>query len=277
MQKSVGIIGLGLMGGSMGLALKKVPFISHIVGLDGNPHNEKEALSLGLVDAIVDFATLQQCDIIFLAIPVDAIIATMQNFDAVAPHTLILDLGSTKAKIISQTPAKLRTHFVAAHPMTGTERFGPSAALEGLYTHKVVVLCDLEASGEPQRTLALKLFEALEMKIVRMSAVEHDSHVAYISHLPHVLSYALANTVLAHEDRLSILNLAAGGFKDMSRLAKSSPNMWEDIFRQNQSNLLATLQQFQKELDVFVEDIQKGSWESLNARMQHANTLHEIL
>ncbi len=273
----VGIIGLGLMGGSLGLAIKHFGFISKVFGMDHNPFHEKEALELELVDEIADFDTIQKCDIIVLTVPVEAIISILHSFDTLSETTTIIDFGSTKARIVSLVPPSIRKNFVAAHPMTGTEKFGPTAALTSLYTDKVVVLCDLHDSGALQRKRAVQLFEELHMRIVTMGAVEHDEHVAFISHLPHALSFALANTVLTHEDRKSILNLAAGGFKDMSRLAKSSPNMWVDVFKQNRDNLLDTIEIFEKELVHLKQELQELDWEALHKRMEHANTLHDIL
>lgn len=273
----IGIIGLGLMGGSIGLSIKHAPFISKILGMDHNNFHEKEALKLDLVDEITDFNGIQKCDIIILTVPVEAIISILNNFDAINKHTTIIDMGSTKARIVEAVPESIRQNFVAAHPMTGTEKFGPSAALTALYTDKVVVLCDLEHSGELQRTRAIQLFEELHMRIVKMGAIEHDEHVAFISHLPHALSFALANTVLTHEDRKSILNLAAGGFKDMSRLAKSSPNMWVDVFKQNKSNLLNTIEIFEKELSRLKDTVNRNDWKALHQQMEHANSLHDIL
>ncbi len=274
---NVGIIGLGLMGGSLGLALKNVSFVTEIWGLDHNEHHQQEALELELVDKIVDFDTIQSSDIIILTIPVEGIISCLQSFEKLSKETTVIDFGSTKAKIVSNVPQTIRQNFVAAHPMTGTEKFGPSAAFASLYTNKVVVLCDLENSGTHQVQTAYKLFEEINMRIVTMNSIDHDQHVAYISHLPHALSFALANTVLSHEDTKSILNLAAGGFKDMSRLAKSSPHMWEDIFKQNADNVIETIEIFELELQKLKEQIQNASWKDLNQKMKDANHLHEIL
>ena len=273
----VGIIGLGLMGGSLGLALKNVSFVSEVLGLDHNSFHEQEAIELGLIDALVDNQGIQACDIIFLTIPVEGIIATLKNFTKVSAHTTIIDFGSTKDKIVNNIPHHLRKNFVAAHPMAGTEKFGPSAAFASLYTNKVVALCDLEDSGSHQRELAKKIFEELNMRIITMNAKDHDLHAAYISHLPHAISYALANSVLAHEETKTILNLAATGFKDMSRLAKSSPNMWEDIFKQNRENVIETITIFEKELATLKQQLENQEWDSLHKKMSHANSLHDIL
>ena len=271
------IIGLGLMGGSLAMAIKRLPMITNIIGFDHNKEHEKEALALNLVDRIVSFEEIKQSDIIILAIPVDGIIACLKNLEGVSRETTIIDLGSTKEKIVQSIPAALRHNVVAAHPMTGTEKFGPSAALEDLYKDKVVVLCDLENSGEHQQETAVRLFSQIHMKLVYMKAHEHDLHVAFISHMPHLISYSLANAVLQHEEHENILNLAAGGFRSMSRLAKSSPNMWGDIFRQNKTHLLDSLSYFEKELEEMKKLVQTEDWNKLDEKMKDANSLHDIL
>lgn len=274
---TVAIIGLGLMGGSLAMAIRKLPMITSIVGFDHNKEHEEEALALKLVDKIVSFDELKQADIIILAIPVDAIIACLKELEGVSEKTTIIDLGSTKEKIIRSVSASLRKNFVAAHPMTGTEKFGPGAALENLYHDKVVVLCDMEDSGEHQQETAVRLFSQIHMRLVYMHAHEHDLHVAFISHMPHLISYSLANAVLHHEAHENILNLAAGGFRSMSRLAKSSPTMWGDIFRQNKTHLLDSLSYFENELAQMKKLIQKEDWKGLDQKMIDANSLHEIL
>ena len=274
---TVGIIGLGLMGGSFAMAIRKLPMVKSIIGFDHNKAHEEEALSLNLVDEVVSFSALKQADIIILAIPVDGIIACLKDLQDVTQDTTIIDLGSTKEKIVSSIPKSLRSNVVAAHPMTGTEKFGPSAAFDDLYNEKVVVLCDLENSGEHQQEIAVRLFSGIHMKLVYMKAHEHDLHVAFISHMPHLISYSLANSVLQHEEHENILNLAAGGFRSMSRLAKSSPNMWGDIFRQNKTHLLDSLSYFEKELDMMKKMVQNEQWDELDDKMKDANSLHDIL
>jgi len=274
----VGIVGLGLMGGSLSLALKKYSKDYYFIGLDHNELHRTQALKLGLVDEIcTSTETLKNCDIIFLSIPVDGIISVAKQLGSLPDKCTVIDLGSTKEKISLSIPSDIRQNFVAAHPMTGTEKFGPTAALEDLYTDKVVVLCDLEKSGEHQRRVAKKLFNDIGMIIVCMGAKEHDRHAAFISHMPHALSYALANSVIKQEASESIIALAGGGFKDMSRIAKSSPNMWEDIFRQNKTNLLEAINSFQSELKKCQKMVEKEEWKTLNGWMKNANTLHDIL
>lgn len=274
----VGIVGLGLMGGSLSLALKKLPQDYYFIGLDHNELHCTQALKLGLVDEIApSLETLKNCDIIFLTIPVDGIISVAQQLTSLDPECTVIDLGSTKEKISLSIPSDIRHNFVTAHPMTGTEKFGPTAALEGLYHDKVVVLCDLEKSGEHQEKVATKLFSDIGMNIVCMGAKEHDRHAAFISHMPHALSYALANSVIKQEASESIIALAGGGFKDMGRIAKSSPNMWEDIFRQNKTNVLEAINSFQSELKKCQKMVENEEWDTLNDWMREANTLHDIL
>jgi len=274
----IGFIGLGLMGGSLSIALKKLPQAYYFIGLDHNTLHCSQALELGLVDEIVHTLNdLMDCDIIFLSIPVDGIIAVTQELDALAHDCTVIDLGSTKEKISLSIPKSIRQNFVTAHPMTGTEKFGPQAAIDDLYTDKVVVLCDLEKSGSHQEKVAKELFTNIGMNIVCMDAKEHDRHAAFISHMPHALSYSLANSVMKQEASKSIIALAGGGFKDMSRIAKSSPNMWEDIFRQNKSNILEAINAFQSELKKCQKMVENEEWDALNSWMEDANKLHDIL
>ena len=161
--------------------------------------------------------------------------------------------------------------------MAGTEKFGPSAAIDNLYENQIVVLCDIEENLKLHRQRAIELFTQIGMKIVYMEANDHDRHAAFISHLPHAISFALANTVMRQEDPKSIVALAVGGFKDMSRIAKSSPKMWSDIFKQNNKNLLESIEYFQKELKLAKKLIKKKKWDELEDWMRKATTLHNIL
>jgi len=274
----IGIVGLGLMGGSLGLALKKVSIKYTLIGYDHNDSHKKEALQLNLVDYVVDdFLAIKSCDVIVLTIPVDAIIATAQHLTDVDKQCTIIDFGSSKEKISNAIPLSIRQNFVTAHPMTGTENFGPKAAIEALYKDKTMVICDIEKSGEYQKEVAMNLFRDIEAEIVFMNAKEHDRHAAFISHMPHAVSYAIANSVMKQEDPRSILALAGGGFASMSRIAKSSPNMWEDIFRQNRENLLESISTFNSEMQLCQRLIEDEKWEELHQWMSDANGLHEIL
>jgi len=275
---NIAIIGLGLMGGSLGIALKKLPKKYTIFGYDHNPTHRTDALRLNLVDHIsTNFDEIKTCDVIILTIPVDAIIATAQQLKDIKATSTIIDFGSSKEKISQSIPQEIRANFVTAHPMTGTEKFGPSAAIEDLYTEKTIVICDIEKSADYQKGVAISIFKDIDAKIVFMDAKEHDLHAAFISHMPHAVSYALAQSVMKQENPKSIIALAGGGFKSMSRIAKSSPNMWEDIFRQNKENLLKSIDAFNAEMLLCRELVENEKWEELHEWMGEANGLHEIL
>jgi len=273
----VGVVGLGLMGGSIGLALRKVESVSKVLGYDHDHTHEEASLKLGCIDEIAKFDSILECDVIILAIPVNAIVELFEKLKSVKKDTLIIDLGSTKKSIVEAIPSSIRENFVAAHPMTGTEKFGPYAAVEKLYEDKIIVLCDIEQSADLQKSRAIEIFNAIGMNIVYMDSEEHDLHAAFISHLPHAISFALANTVLSQEDPKSILNLAAGGFRDMSRLAKSSPHMWEAIFDENRTNVLESIELFERELSMFKEHLKNRDYTSLHYNIKQAASLHDIL
>jgi prephenate dehydrogenase len=244
MKKKIGIIGLGLIGGSLGLALKESEKYE-IHGYDRNVKHREEAQALGLVDKIVEFEEIGKVDILFLSIPVEGIISVMNSIQNLKDDITIIDMGSTKQKIVESIPKHLRKNFVASHPMAGTEKTGPTAGFKTLYKNRVVVLCDLEESGEKQKKESEDIFKFLEMNILYMDSVEHDMHT--------------------------------GGFRDMSRLAKSSPKMWRDISQQNRDNLLNSINHFQDELSKFKMMIENQEWNQLEEKMKEANRLHEIL
>lgn len=274
----VGVVGLGLMGGSFALALRESGVKDlMILGCDHNTQHVKDALDLGIVDGSVTFEEMKQsADVIILAIPVSGIKVLISEMGDVKEGCTIIDLGGTKESIIKAASKKTRPHLVAAHPMAGTEYSGPKAAFSTLYKGKIVVLCNIEESGEHQRRVAVGFFEKLGMKIVYMDAASHDRHAAFISHMPHVISFSLANSVLAQEDKKSILTLAAGGFRDMSRIAKSPSYMWRDIFTENRETLVDSLNVFEKEFREAKALIEAGKWDELQEWMKRANTLHEL-
>ncbi|BFU77053.1 prephenate dehydrogenase [Arcobacter sp. 15-2] len=276
-QLKFGIVGLGLMGGSFAKVVKKYNLSSSVVGYDHNKEHQKQALVLNLVERIVELDELLQCDVIVLCIPVDAIIKFMPTLEGISANTTIMDFGSTKKLIVDNIPKSIRKNFIAAHPMTGTEKFGPSAAIDGLYEGKTVVLCDLDICDNLHKERVLNIFNAIAMRIVEMDSTTHDKHACYISHLPHAISYGLANTVMSHEDPENIITLAAGGFRDMSRIAQSSSHMWTDIFRQNRENLLKSLDLYAAQMQDMQKMLQDEDYESLSIWMDKANSLHDIL
>lgn len=275
---NIGIIGLGLMGGSLAKAVKRYGISKKVYGFTNSEKNKKEIEELGLVDELVDLETLKKVsDVIILSIPVDAIISMFPNFLDINEKTTIIDMGSTKEYIVKNIPPKIRKNFIAAHPMTGTEKNGPKAAIDNLYEGKTVVLCDLEDNANMHVNKAFKIFQEIGMRIVVMNSHEHDVNACYISHLPHLISFGLVNTVMSHQNPKEIIALAAGGFKDMSRIAKSSPRMWGDIFKQNRQNMLESIKSFEDQMNEAKKMIEDERYEDLENWMKKANSLHEIL
>ena len=271
------IIGLGLMGGSFGLAMRG--YFKKVIGIDHNKKHCDEALNLGLVDEIGEFKDIEKADVVILAIPIKGIINSLKAISKLnIKNTLtIIDFGSTKETIIKNCPKNIRENLVASHPMAGTEYSGPMAAIADLYKNKVMVVCNIEESGEIQKETAINIFNNLEMNIKYMDAKEHDRHAAFISHMPHIVSFSIANAVLKQEDKEHIVALAAGGFRDMSRLAKSNPEMWRDIFIENKKNLLDAVEAFKSELKKAKEMIENEKWDELTEWMKTGNNLHKIM
>ncbi|RDU59609.1 prephenate dehydrogenase [Helicobacter marmotae] len=280
----IGIIGLGLMGGSMGLALKDLSQVHNepihrILGYDNNPLHAQQALNLGLVDECVELSEIWQCDVVFLSVPVSGIVELIHSLspDMLQSNITLIDLGGAKVEILKSIPSWLRQSFVGAHPMCGTEFFGPSAAFGELYRNNIVILADVEQSGSYQVEVAKDIFIGIGMKILKMSSNEHDKHIALISHMPHIMSYALANATLSQEDPQTILALVGGGFRSMSRLSKSSPQMWKDIFKQNKQNVLEAMSYFQEKFDLARSLLEHDDWDGLEEFMARANTLQKFL
>jgi len=271
------IVGLGLMGGSFGLAMRN--YFDKIIGIDHNKKHCDEALKLGLVDEIGNFKSIQKSDVLILSIPVKGIIKILKDISKlnIKESLTIIDFGSTKENIIKNCPTNIRKNLVASHPMAGTEYSGPEAAIADLYQNKVMVVCNIEESGKIQKNIAIDIFNELNMNIKYMDAKEHDRHAAFISHMPHIVSFSIANAVLKQEDKEHIVALAAGGFRDMSRLAKSNPHMWKDIFSENKKNLLDSIEAFTSELKKAKEMIENEKWEKLEEWMKTGNNLHKIM
>jgi len=275
----LGIIGLGLMGGSFALACKHNFNFNKIYGIDHNEQHKQIALEKGLVDEIIEFEDIVKCDVIVISIPICAIICVLNDLSKLTlkENVTIIDFGSTKEEIISKCPKNIRPNFIASHPMAGTEYSGPQAAIADLYENKVMVICNIEDNNNYQLNIAMQIYEALKMNIRIMDAHEHDRHAAFISHMPHIVSYSLANSVLKQEDNEHIVALAAGGFKSMARLAKSNPAMWKDIFESNEENLLDAIDAFRKELKTAKKLIKKKKYDKLYEWMKRGNELHNIL
>ena len=277
----IGIIGLGLIGGSMAIGLRKNGFATSIIGVEFDPVNAQKALARGLVDAILDLETaVKNSDVIIIATPVDTLPAlVLQALEYMNDHQVILDVGSTKMPLLEavrQSP--MRSRFVAAHPMAGTEYSGPEAAIPGLFAGKCCVLCETDRSAPDAVAITEALFTSLEMRLIRLNGEEHDLHTAYVSHISHIASFALALTVLEkerEEDR--IFDLASGGFSSTVRLAKSNPDTWTPIFEQNRDNVLDVLDEFINSVSRFRTLLIKKDFQSFHQLIKQANDIRRII
>ena len=275
------VIGLGLIGGSMAIDLRRAGLAGHITGIDLNPEHRKQALELGIADAVSDsVSAVAGAGLVIMAIPVNAIVGVLpQVLNAAGPGAVVLDAGSTKKQVCQSVEGHpLRGRFVAAHPIAGTENSGPSAAFSGLFNGKTNIICERDRSSEDAVNVALQVFEALGLRTIFMEAEEHDRHVAYVSHLSHVSSFLLGQTVLDIEkDEKNIFNLAGSGFASTVRLAKSSPEMWAPIFEQNSAYLSQALQEYIMHLQRFHYLLMKHDTAGLRNIMQGANDIRRVL
>jgi prephenate dehydrogenase len=278
---NITIIGLGLIGGSIALDLRKAGFATRLIGIDQNPSNAKKAVELKLVDEVLpENEALSKADLVILAIPVNAICAFLPSvLDAINKNTVVIDAGSTKKMIChSVTNHSKRNQFVAAHPIAGTEFSGPEAAFNGLFEKKTNIICEQEKSSTLALSTAEKVFHTLGMNTIFMEPEEHDKHVAYVSHLSHVSSFLLGQTVLDIEkDEKNIFDLAGSGFASTVRLAKSSPEMWTPIFEQNAEYLSQALLEYIMHLQKFQYHLQKRDVKELHKIMTKANDIKRVL
>ena len=275
------IAGMGLIGGSFALALRDRGIADEILGTDSSGENAAEALRLGLADRIVAFEEgIPQADLVVLATPVDTIpLMAVKALNRVEGHQVVMDLGSIKAELCEVISMHARRgRFVAAHPMWGTEYSGPRAAQHGAFTGRNVVLCEAERSDPDALATAERIFRTLEAPAVYMDAEEHDLHAAYVSHISHITSFALALTVLEKErEERHIFDLAGGGFESTVRLAKSAPRTWVPILLRNKYNVLDVLREHIHQLQIMRRMIERDDAEGLTAAMQRANAIQKIL
>ena len=263
----------------MAIDLRKAGFTSEITGVDLNPENAREALQRGIIDRIEPLENgVSKADMVIIAIPVDKVLITLTTvLDLISDQTTVIDVGSTKKLIsLAVEDHPRRRNYIPAHPMSGTENSGPSAALEGLFEGKINIICDQDKCGPQHLAFAEKVFQVLGMNIAYMTADEQDHSTAFISHLPHAAAFALANAVLDKEDREIIFDLASGGFNSTVRLAKSSPEMWGPIFQQNKEYIVESLDVYIKHLKVFRKSIESDP-EQMMALMKNANRIRGIL
>lgn len=274
------IIGLGLIGGSLSIALQQKGFATHVIGVENNPEHAAKAIELGLVQECLDLDTaIQKSSLIIIATPINAAESLLPLILDKVTTQVVFDVGSTK-KIICES-VKMhpqRGRFVATHPMWGTENSGPTAAIKGAFSKKATVICDKSASDSDALALVEKIFAFLEMHILYMDSTAHDMHVAYISHISHITSFALANTVLEKErEEDAIFELASGGFESTVRLAKSNAAMWVPIFMQNRENVLDVLNEHISQLRKFKSCLEKENYEYLQELIENANGIRRIL
>ena len=275
------IIGTGLIGGSFALCLREQGLAERIVGVERSASHASRAVELGIVDEVAPLdEAIATADLIVIATPVDSIpTLAVKVLNKIAPHQTVIDVGSIKEELcemISQHPARGR--FVATHPMWGTEHSGPEAAMRGAFAGRRVVICERERSDGDALQLVEDIYRKVGMTPIYMGAEEQDVHCAYISHISHITSFALALTVLEKErEEEHIFDLASAGFESTVRLAKSAPETWTPIFLRNKYNVLDVLGEHIHQLQVLRKMIERDDAEGLTEAMRHANSIRRIL
>ena len=274
-------VGVGLIGGSFALALKDKGIAKHIIGVTRNADSAAKAISLGLIDEALPLAeAVKKSNLIYVAIPVDATIPVMEEImNLVTGNQIVVDAGSTKNVLCKALENHTnRKHFVATHPMWGTEYSGPEAAVHNAFVGRACVICEKEKSDDKALATIVDIYTQLGMHLVYMDAAAHDIHAAYVSHISHITSFALANTVLEKEkEEDAIFDLAGGGFESTVRLAKSNPGMWAPIFMQNRENVLDVLSEHISQLRKFKSALEKENMTYLWELMENANKIREII
>ena len=274
------VVGIGLMGGSIALSLKKKGFVSHVIGVDQNMEHQQQALQLGIVDEIMSLEdAVTASDIIALATPVNVAELLLPTILNLVNKQVVFDLGSTKESIVNVANAHSnKGRFVPTHPMWGTEFSGPTAAQTDAFIDKATVICNKAQVDADALHIIEQMYAQLGMHILYMDAIKHDIHVAYISHISHITSFALANTVLEKEKESdAIFELASGGFESTVRLAKSNAEMWVPIFMQNKENVLDVLNEHISQLRKFKASLEKENPDYLLELIQNANKIKRIL
>ncbi len=281
----VGIIGLGLIGGSMAVDLKRKGFAEEVIGVENEPVNAAAAEKIGLVDKVVGLdECVREADLVVLAVPVGAAVRMLpvildKFMDLGDSGKIVIDVCSTKehlARSVKYHPA--RRQYVATHPMAGTEYSGPWAAMPGLFDGHACIICDsMESAPKAVRTVEA-MYDALNMRTIYMNSSNHDVHTAYVSHISHITSFALALTVLDKErDEKHIFDLASGGFSSTVRLAKSSPDMWTPILSQNRDNVLHVMDTYIEKMLAFRRAVEKGDEDAVRKLIEDANKIKRII
>jgi prephenate dehydrogenase len=279
---TVAIIGIGLIGGSMAIDLRKRGLANKIIGVDNNIQHQNIALLCGLVDETDTLEnSVGKSDVIILTSPVDSnCLLLLHILDMIGGTAkVVTDMGSTKAGIaaISRNHPN-RGRYVAAHPMAGTEYSGPMAAHSRLFDYKTAIICDPELSDTDALKVVENILDVLNMKKVFMNSSEHDVHVAYVSHISHITSFSLALCVLDKEHEAeNILTLAGGGFESTVRLAKSSGDTWAPIFSENSGYILEVMDTYIEKMSIFRKLISEKDIKGLKLLMDEANKIQKIL
>ncbi|WP_282123032.1 prephenate dehydrogenase [Algibacter mikhailovii] len=279
-MKNIYAIGVGLIGGSLCIDIKKNNPEVVIHGISRKETTLNTALELGLIDKKATLDDLANADLVIISIPVDATVKLLPTvLDKISDTGLVVDAGSTKVdicKAVENHPK--RRNFLAMHPIAGTEHSGPTAAIEGLFAAKTNIVCEVEKTTFKLQEKALKLFTDIGMRIRYMNPEAHDKHIAYMSHLSHISSFMLGKTVIEKEkNERDIFDMAGSGFASTVRLAKSSPEMWTPIFEQNKTNVIETLEEYIENLTQFKELMQANDFDAINTEMKNTNHIKDIL
>jgi len=276
----VTIIGTGLIGGSMALAFREKGFAELIIGVDANESHAKRALELKLVDKTLPLEdAVRQSDLVILAVPVNAAEQLLPLVMDLVDQQVVMDVGSTKVGIIQSIENHpQRRRFIPTHPMWGTEYSGPDAAITGAFVNKAAVITNKNESDSDALELVESVYKVLGMHLLYMDASAHDLHAAYVSHISHITSFALANTVLEKErEEDAIFELASGGFESTVRLAKSNSAMWVPIFMQNRENVLDVLNEHISQLRKFKSCLERENYDYLKELIENANKINRII
>lgn len=279
-MKNIYAIGVGLIGGSLCIDIKKHNPDVVIHGISRKDATLDTALSLNLIDKKATLDDLANADLVIVSIPVDATVKLLPTILDKIPDTgLVVDAGSTKVdicKVVEHHPK--RRNFLAMHPIAGTEHSGPTAAISGLFVGKTNIVCEVEKTTFKLQEKALKLFADMGMRIRYMNPADHDKHIAYVSHLSHISSFMLGKTVIDKErNERDIFDMAGSGFASTVRLAKSSPEMWTPIFKQNKTNVIETLEEYISNLTHFKELMKADDFDAIYEEMKSTNHIKDIL
>ena len=280
MKKNIYIVGVGLIGGSFALDLKDIFKDNNIIGIDTSVQNLKIAKQKNIIDSYAEINDITNAYIIIIAVPVKAIIKILPKIlEFISPETLVIDFGSTKLNICKNLQThKLRSNFLAAHPIAGNEFSGPNAAVKGLFTNKTMIICENNKTNNKLVNLAINIFKDLKMNISFMDPKSHDKHIAYVSHLSHISSFMLGKTVIEEgKNEKNIFEMAGSGFESTVRLAKSSPKMWTHIFEDNKLNITEALDDYIFNLNNIRKLINDNKFDELETELKKINYIKNIL